>query len=111
MAREGRGLRAIPDSQAAAVLHGTACPGLEQRLRDKLSDWRGLLTRNVESGREVLKTLLVGPLRFTPLVDQGRHAYRFTGVIALDRLVAGVIELKTLTRVASPEGFEPSFRH
>jgi hypothetical protein len=54
----------------------------------------------------VLKTLLVGPLRFTPLVDQGRKAYRFTGVIALDRLVAGVIELKTLTRVASPGGLD-----
>jgi hypothetical protein len=98
--------RAILDRQAAAVLHDTATPSLEQRLRDKLLDWRGLLTRNVESGREVLKALLVGPLRFTPLLDQGRQAYRFTGVIALDRLVAGVIELKTLTRVASPEGFD-----
>jgi hypothetical protein len=30
--------------------------------------------------------------------------------VALDRLVAGVIDLKTLTRVTSPEGFEPSFQ-
>jgi hypothetical protein len=61
---------------------------------------------NIESGREVLKALLVGPLRFTPLLEDRRQAYRFTRAIALDRLVAGVIELKTLTGVASPEGFE-----
>ncbi len=98
------------DGEAAAVLHDTVSPGLEQRLRAKLADWRGLLTRNVESGREVLKTLLVEPFRFTPEIDARGRRYRFTGAIALDRLVAGVIDLKTCDRVTSPEGFEPSFQ-
>jgi hypothetical protein len=57
-----------------------------------------------------MKELLVGPLRFSPEVDERRKRYRFTGAVALDRLVAGVIDLKTLTRVTSPEGFEPSFQ-
>jgi hypothetical protein len=92
-------------SQRGPFGHDTAPQGLERRLREKLADWRGLLTRNVESGREVLKTLLVGPLRFTPVLDDRRQAYQFTGAIALDRLVAGVIELKALTGMASPEGF------
>ena len=82
---------------------------LEGRLRAKLADWRGLLTRNVETGRDVLRALLVGPLRFTPIIDERRRAYAFEGAIALHRLVAGVIELPTLTRVASPTGFEPVF--
>ena len=82
---------------------------LERRLRNKLADWRGLLTRNVETGREVLRALLVGPLRFTPIVEARRRAYAFEGAIALQKLVAGVIELPTLTRVASPTGFEPVF--
>lgn len=47
--------------------------GLETRLRTKLADWRGLLQRNVEEGRTVLRTLLVGPLRFTPVNDGRRR--------------------------------------
>ena len=43
--------------------------GLERRLRAKLADWRGLLRRNVSEGRAVLRTLLIGPLRFTPVRD------------------------------------------
>jgi site-specific DNA recombinase len=81
--------------------------GLEARLRAKLADWRGLLRRNVDSGREVLRTLLVGPLLFTPIVDERRRGYAFRGTIALDRLLSGVVELPT--KVASPTGFEPVF--
>ena len=77
--------------------------------REKLADWRGLLTRNVESGREVLRALLVEPLRFTPVVDERRRGYRFTGAVALDRLVSGVIELPTPS-VESQAGFEPAFQ-
>ena len=82
-----------------------AGPALEQRLRAKLLDWRGLVTRNVESGRDVLRALLVGPLRFTPVLEERRRGYTFTGTIALDRLIAGVVELPT--KMASPEGIAP----
>jgi hypothetical protein len=79
---------------------------LSARLRAKLADWRRLLRRNVAEGRAVLRTLLVGPLRFTP-IEERRRGYAFEGVIALDRLVSGVVELPT--RLASPAGFEPAF--
>jgi hypothetical protein len=85
-----------------------ATEGLDARLRAKLADWRGLLTRNVESGRDVLRALLVGPLRFTPVLEQRKRAYRFTGTITLEKLLSGLVELPT--RVTSPEGFEPSFQ-
>ena len=52
--------------------------------------------------------LLIGPLRFTPVNEERRRGYVFEGLIALDRLIAGVLELPT--KVASPEGFEPSFQ-
>ena len=76
--------------------------GLKKRLRAKLADWRSLLRRNVSEGRAVLRALLVGPLRFTPVKDERRRGYRFEGTIALDRLLSGVVELPT--KVASPTG-------
>ncbi|CAN5873292.1 hypothetical protein BH24ACI5_BH24ACI5_26480 [soil metagenome] len=80
---------------------------LEEQIRAKLDDWRGLLRRNVAEGRAVLRSLLVGPLRFTPIVEERRRGYAFEGTIALDRLLAGVVDLPTV--VASPAGFEPAF--
>jgi hypothetical protein len=75
---------------------------LEHRLRAKLANWRALLRRNVAEGRTVLRTLLTGPLRFTPVVEERRRGYAFEGTIALDRLLSGVVELPT--KMASPRG-------
>jgi hypothetical protein len=55
----------------------------------------------VASGREVIRTLLVEPLRFTPVIEE--RGYAFEGSIALDRLVSGVVDLPPL--MASPAGF------
>jgi site-specific DNA recombinase len=82
--------------------------GLERRLRTMLGDWKALLLGELPQARDVLRTLLVGPLRFTPVVDERRRGYRFEGAVALDRLVAGVVELPT--GVVSPTGFEPVFQ-
>jgi DNA invertase Pin-like site-specific DNA recombinase len=84
---------------------------LEQRLRAKLDDWRGLLTRNIGTGNAMLRLLLAGPIRFTPLVEERRRAYRFEGRIALDRMIAGLvpsheISAKLHQLMASPTGFE-----
>jgi hypothetical protein len=64
-----------------------AGPNLEARLRAKLADWRGLLARDVDSARDVLRLLLAEPLRFTPILDARRRAYAFKPPIALDQLV------------------------
>ena len=80
---------------------------MEARLRAKLSDWRGLLRRKVTEARAVLRALLIGPLRFTPVADGRRCGYAFEGAVALDRLLSGVVDLPT--KVASPTGFEPVF--
>lgn len=48
----------------------------------KLADWRALLRRDITAGREVLRALLLGPLRFTPVNDGRLRGYRFEGLIA-----------------------------
>ena len=53
--------------------------GLEARLPTKLTDWRELLRRNVAEGRGVLRQLLIGPLRFTPLNEGTRRAVSANG--------------------------------
>jgi site-specific DNA recombinase len=75
---------------------------LEKRLRAKLADWRELLRRNVTEGRAVLRALLIGPSRFSPVKEERRRGYSFEGTIALDRLLTGVLELPTA--MASPTG-------
>jgi len=105
--------RAALEEQIAAtrpIVAAVTTAGLEQRLREKLADWRGLLTRNVESGREVLRALLMGPLRFTPITEGRRRSYAFEGAVALERLVSGVIDLPTLTGGTSPAGTDASQR-
>lgn len=59
---------------------------VERAARERLSDWRSLLNRNVQDGRELLRQALSGPVRCTP--ENG--SYRVTGVVAIDRLIEGV---------------------
>ena len=56
---------------------------LEKRIQAKCDDWRDLLTRNVEQGRQVLRARLIEPFRFTPVDDGRRRGYTFTPTIAL----------------------------
>jgi site-specific DNA recombinase len=90
-------------AESRMIVAPNGIPALEQRLRAKLADWRSLLTRSVETGRDVLRTLLIGPLRFTPVIEERRRGYAFRGAIALDRLIDGIVDLPT--KVASPTGF------
>ncbi len=103
-ARQARRVEIDAMLAAARTVAPTAGPALEQRLRAKLADWRGLLTRNVESGRDVLRALLVGPLNFTPVLEARRRGYAFEGAIALDRLVAGVIDAASTDWRGVPSG-------
>jgi hypothetical protein len=43
-------------------------------------------------------TLLIGPLNVTPNVEERRRGYAFEGLMALDRLLSGVVELPTKWR-------------
>jgi DNA invertase Pin-like site-specific DNA recombinase len=87
---------------------------LERRLRGKLADWRGLLTRDVVAGNATLRTILAEPIRFTPVREERRVGYRFEGRIAIDRMIAGLVEVPELTAKlhqlgTSPAGFVASW--
>jgi hypothetical protein len=76
---------------------------LEAKVHEHVDRWRALLTKRVEDGRQLLREVLSGPLRFTPQ----RKTYRFEGDAAIGRMLAGVAGIATF--LASPTGFEPVF--
>lgn len=70
---------------------------LERRVRRKLEEWRSLLTRHVQDGRQLFREVLEGPIRFWPVENE--RAFRFEGRADLTELFAGVAGA---TFVASP---------
>jgi len=78
--------RAIVSQPAAlAVDHAR----VEQLLRQRAADARALLLRRLPQGRDVLRSLLVDRLTFTPFAAQGTHGYRFAGRASYGSLLAG----------------------
>ena len=69
---------------------------IEAKVSQYVKGWRALLTSRVEDGRQLLREVLAGPLRFTP----ERKTYRFEGEAALGRLIAGMVGVAPF--VASP---------
>ena len=74
-------------------------------MRLYVAGWRALLTKRVEDGRQLLREVLAGPLRFTP----EDAAYRFEGEAAIGRLLAGMAGLPPF--VASPTGTAKRWNH
>jgi site-specific DNA recombinase len=73
-------------------------------IQRRLADWRGLLTRHPEQAREVLQTLVPGPLIFIPF--PAARLYEFKGRGSLEPLIRGLIGSSS---VVAPTGFEPVF--
>ena len=67
--------------------------------RARLRDWRALLTTHTREGRQLLREVLAGPLRFAP----DERTYRFEGEAAIGRMLAGMAGVAPF--VASPTGF------
>jgi site-specific DNA recombinase len=80
---------------------------IEQILRAKLDDWRGLLSRNVAQARQALRGLIPERLTFTPTRDGADTLYVFEGMAVLNRFLSGIVELPKA--VVAPTGFEPVF--
>ena len=71
---------------------------LATQIRQRVDEWRGLLTRQTAYARQLLTKLLEGPMIFTPqLNDSG--TWEFTATARFDRLLAGLVDA---TSVASP---------
>src|SRR5262249_8024334 len=74
-------------------------------LRDRLTDWQGLLQRQPAQAQQILRTLLVGRLVFTPKCDvNGDILWEFVGEGRLGPLLVGVVG-------AAPKAGESPWSH
>ena len=76
-------------------------PPVERQLKAKLEEWKAVLRKHVPQTRQVLKTLLAGPLVFTAYRESGERYYEFSAPIAIGRIISGLACANT---VASPAG-------
>jgi site-specific DNA recombinase len=68
---------------------------IEAHVRGRLTGWRMLLadtSRGTAKGRQLLREVLAGPLRFTP----DARTYRFEGEAAIGHLLAGIASMQPL---------------
>ena len=77
------------DGQAKVAALDTA--HLMGNLRERLADWQGLLRRQTPAARQLLRTLLVGRLSFTPHQDPTGRYYEFVGQGSISPLITGVV--------------------
>jgi hypothetical protein len=63
---------------------------LERDLRARLAEWRELLRRHVPQARQVIRKLLVGPMRFTPHHEGRDRYYEFAAQISLGHVFSGI---------------------
>jgi hypothetical protein len=77
---------------------------LQRQVEVRLTDWQGLLRRQVTVSRQILKKLLVGRIVFRQRED---GVYEFSGQASLGRVVAGIVCTKA---GVAPTGFEPVFQ-
>jgi hypothetical protein len=68
---EGRRLSQPPPSDGHSA--DRQCSGGERRIRARLKRWRALLTEQVQESRDLLRQILVGPIQFTPVEQNGRR--------------------------------------
>ncbi len=99
--------RAHPAAQLRTVASATKLAALDparvrQNLRDRLTDWQGLLGRETAEARQVLREVLVGRLVFAPKIDGSARYYEFTGQATLSGLLTGVVSPDMLV---TPAGF------
>ena len=88
-------------------LRPVTAEGLQRLRRDveiRLSDWRGLLSRQIAQSRQIFKKLLVGRIVFRQTPDGD---YEFSGEASLGRVLAGIVCTKA---GVAPTGFEPVFQ-
>jgi hypothetical protein len=101
---------AIVARQSAAVRRSrpvASGAALRLDLRARLTDWRGLLRRNVAEARPVLETLLAGRVVVTPHVIAGELQKYDVCIPLTTRAI--LQETCGSQGVASPTGFEPVF--
>src|SRR5881296_4429456 len=99
-AQRERSERALIELDATARIGRHEIPRLEREIRSRLADWRAMLRREVPEAREILRSLVVGRVAFTPRPET--RLYEFSGRGSLGRLLAGTT---CSVSVVTPAGF------
>ena len=69
---------------------------LHRAIEARLADWQGLLRRRPLDARPILRRLITGRLRFTPLTTPEGRFYEITGEASYGRLLSGLVGLSTV---------------
>jgi hypothetical protein len=77
----------------------------DREARRVLAGRRQALTqpRNIEDTRLILRELLAAPLRFTPILEEGRRGYRFNSALSLAGMFGSDLAVRS---VVSPGRIE-----
>jgi hypothetical protein len=65
--------------------------GFLGELRERLTDWQGMLRQETGRARHALRALLAGRLIFTPQERDGEPFYRFAGHGTVSAVIAGMV--------------------
>jgi hypothetical protein len=76
---------------------------LKRELRTRIADVKSLLRRQTTPARQILRKLLVKPLQYELIEENGKQGFRITGEGSYLQLLSGVAS----PYVVSPTGFEP----
>ena len=76
---------------------------LKRDLHTRVADAKSLLQRHTTQARQILRKLLVKPLRYEVIEENGKQGFRITGEGSYLHLLNGVAS----PFVVSPTGFEP----
>jgi hypothetical protein len=75
---------------------------IEKEVCSRLTDWQGLLRREPQHSRQILKKLLLGKLVFTPKTNETGRFYEFAGKGTLTEILAGTTCTKGLVSPGGP---------
>ena len=83
---------------------------MEREAKRRLHDFVAMFDRNDPAvSRKALESLLVGPLKFTPVQEDGRHRYRVEGAVNLSSLFTTVSDPTGIrTRATDVRGRRPN---
>jgi len=77
--------------ESRAKIRSLDTADLTANLRNRLTDWQGLLQRQTPEARQILRRLLVGRLVFTPKKDETGRYYEFVGQGSISEVVCGTV--------------------
>jgi len=78
---------------------------VREQIEARLASWRSVLRRQATEARQIIRTLLVDRLVFTPQRDERGWFYAFAGTGSVSAMLSGIVDAEAMV---TPAGFEPA---